>query len=310
MNTNVYTSYRALIESTVVPHTQFADTSDALEELFLESMTPSKPEGLSLIGPPGVGKTASLADFANKHLRYETPEATIVPVLSFALPANATTKNIYQAALYALRGTLDSGADGTLFFQLIALLKNCGVKTVVIDEAQHLVMHGKEKTLKRAAAGLKTIMDKAKVNMVLTGTPAAQDLLNGSDELARRFSTNIILREWEPDDNDDINDVAGVMKKLLMTPGLNVEFDDLMNAAFVSRLIYGSGGRIAYISKLFAGVVKLAKEDNRNIITQSDFEKVFVKKVWYSSRPKTNPFSEKFEMRKLDRPTEPFWTRS
>jgi DNA transposition AAA+ family ATPase len=307
MTTETYTSYRALIENTIVPHAQFKEAMSALDELYFESLTLSKPYGTGIVGGPGTGKTIAIEQFVSKYPQYELSDQTIIPVLHFSLPANATAKNIIQAALHAMNNRFEKGTDGSLYYQLVHLLSKCQVKTIVIDEAQHLVMHGKSPTLQKAAATLKRIMDGAKVNMVLIGTPLLENLLYGSDELSRRFSTSITMNEWEPDNSDDINEVAGVLKKFLSTPGLDLVFEDLITPEFALRLIYGCGGRISYMSKLVAGVVKLAKEDARKAVTRSDFEKVFVKSIWSKAKPRTNPFSKSFVMRKLNGPTEPFW---
>lgn len=298
---------QAAIMRTCIPHPPFQRTIDRFDQIFKAASENGLSDGFLLMGPSGVGKTQVCKSFYAKHLPYQEPERTVIPVLSFTMPANPLGKALYQKALSEFGADYTMGTESTLELRLIKLLKTCKVKVLVVDEAQHLIDRGGKKMHEKSADNLKNLMTEAGIAIILVGTDRVQELLKVNEQLRRRFSSQIQLKPWGPVAEVDINQVAGVLQALLANPAIELDHQHLIEFKFAKCLAYGSGGRISYIVKLVCWAVKSAYDRKSKILEMHDFERAFESAVWSSVAPKDNPFSKLFLRRQLTQYGEPFW---
>jgi len=259
MPTSQNQSIRSIISKTPVLHSQFKEAIGELNKLFNAKVEDDYVDGLCITGETGVGKTYIKDQFLKQHMRYNTEDRTIIPVLSFDMPTGGQVKGFSQAGLAAMDSRYLVGTETALSQRFAGLLKACGTQMVIVDEAQHFVQRNGRKSQERAADTLKTLMNEAKVCVVLIGTDPLRDLMSVNEQLRRRFSTKIKLREWSPYDEADLGEVARIFKTFMQDSRIDLNYQDLMNAAFVKRLVYGCGGRICFIAKLLIEACTLAK---------------------------------------------------
>jgi|GEM_PF-6834750 len=300
-------STRRRILDSVVHHAQYVKAIELFEQVLEARVSDDYVQGNSVIAPSGSGKTTIAQEFLSNHRPYDGEDRTIIPVLSFSMPTACTGKGVYQAALSAMGYLHLSGTEAHLGEILINMLVACGVKVIVIDEAQHLLHIKSAQKQSQSGDCLKALMNEARVSIILMGTSRLRELMNTNEELRSRFSKKVKIQDWKPGVEEDINEVAGVVAKLLKDSMTTLEYQELLDPAFVSRIIYACGGRIGNLQKLLIHVLSLAETKGVRKIKSEHFEEAFRISVWDEADPKTNPFHKKFEFNLLNEPHQPFW---
>lgn len=126
------------------PHVQRILTS--LDRIYNYHCINEEADHIMLVGESGVGKSTLLTMYASKHPRIEHEEFTEVPVLYAALGPTPTPKTLAHTLLKALGDQKwHMGREVELSARLVFLIKQCHVRLVIIDEANHLIDRGGRK---------------------------------------------------------------------------------------------------------------------------------------------------------------------
>lgn len=107
-------------------------------ELMATDWSGSEPEHLVVFGETGVGKSTALERILRKHPKTEHATFTEFPVLYVEVPARCTIARLCSVLLQALGSPFwNKGKDEERQDALIALMKKCKVRLVIIDEINH-----------------------------------------------------------------------------------------------------------------------------------------------------------------------------
>jgi hypothetical protein len=129
-------------------------------------------EHIMLLGESGVGKSTLLVMYAKNYPAIEHEELTEVPVLYVVLGPSPTPKTLAHTLLKALGDPKwNVGREVELTARLVFLIWQCRVRLVIIDEANHLIDRGGEKTLHTSADWIKRLVDATRASCVLAGIP-------------------------------------------------------------------------------------------------------------------------------------------
>jgi hypothetical protein len=158
-----------------------------------------------LIGDPGSGKTSLLRRFAQTHPMYQEPERDVYPVLFVEVPASRSRGALARAILRALGVQVPHRADvSSLTARAVEHLMKQGVRVLLLDEAQHLVIPEKRQLNYEAADWVKGLANKGVCAIVLAGVPDAWEAYLYNGQLRRRSFGNrrlstfrlTVPREW------------------------------------------------------------------------------------------------------------------
>lgn len=156
----------------------FAMTSTA-REIWIATSYAHANNDISLIyGEAGLGKSASLKEYAKEHIGVIYIETR---------SCDQSTKGICERILKAI-GKKRTGTDRVLIDTIMDSLKDSG-KLLIIDEAQHLSL--------KAIEALRALNDEGNIGIVLSGNPTIYDRMYGRGEahFAQLFSRIGIRRE-------------------------------------------------------------------------------------------------------------------
>ncbi|MDT5061707.1 MAG: hypothetical protein QOH63_2166 [Acidobacteriota bacterium] len=214
------------------------------------SKASAEPQCLFVTGLQGVGKTTMYERYERMHLRAETEDGTIVPVLSSAIPVPATVKSLSTTLLEHIG---DPAAErGTIInqtFRLKKLIKACGVELIILDEFQHVIDRDSTKVLLTVSDWLKTLLNETKVPIILIGMPSSVVILDANPQLRRRFTARQSLEPfgWKTEGHED------EFRKLLKMIDSRLPLRQRSNLADVNtayRFYCATGGFISSIMKL------------------------------------------------------------
>ena len=248
-----------------------------------------------LLGESGVGKSTLLTRYVEKHPRIVHEELTEVPVLFAELDQSPTPKRMVGTLLEALGDPKwDVGKEDKLTARLVFLIKRCRVRLVILDEANHLVDRGGEKTLHNSGDWIK-----------LAGLPRTKRLFATNDQVRGRFREIISIDQFsvanksaEHEFRSTLNVFKGYLREL---PTI-----DLSGVAITRQFAFATDGRLREIQNLLARAVELAYELPDPRLTVTVLAEAFRTVIYPGSPDKRNPFHKAFNEMPLVKSDEPF----
>lgn len=261
--------------------------------------------GLLLVGQSGAGKTTLIEHYRDNFPTIHHPEQTIVPVLVVQTPAMPTVKNLAEAILHALCDPdVNKGSTEEKTRRIFKLLMACNVELLIIDEFQHFCDTRRRSAANQVADWLKSVLNVARIPVVVVGLPRAETVIHSNEQLARRFSSAIDLRPFNYHTNEGKLEFRGLLKAIHSY--IPIQCIDLHEANLALRFFVATNGLIDYIAKIVDEAVQLAGRNKIPCIDWSVLAQAFEEAVWRNVPPKLNPFNPDAELRQLNKAGEPF----
>lgn len=300
-----YTATQRRVREFFGTFSHVSDIYGHLNRILAQGGRDVDPECLALLGDTGVGKTKLLKRFVQDHPRVISENGTTVPVFYVEVPAKCTIKSIAGHMLRLLGSPFaDKGDEPERTFQLVTLLKNCGVKLIILDEVNHLTDRGSRKTHYHVGDWIKQVISASGVPMVLSGTERIELLLETNEQLGSRFSERIYLAplSLERASQTQITSILRTYRSLL---GDMAGWD--FTAEPDSRLmVLATGARLRSVSRLLCAAIRIAERQKATKITQSILGSAFIESIFPKATPKRNPFHASFSGMALIESGEPF----
>jgi len=148
---------------------------------------------MCIVGEAGVGKSMICEKYANMFPSYDIDveqrlSKTIKPVLLARVPAKASDATLATSLLAALGDPAYSqGTSTNKTFRLKALLKECGVELIIIDEVQHIYDRDSQKIIQVASNWIKDLIVETRIPTILTGLPDLITVVERNEQLNSRF---------------------------------------------------------------------------------------------------------------------------
>lgn len=265
-----------------------------------------EPESIAVIGDTGTGKSTLLKRYERSHPRVEHEELTEISVLYAEVPSRCTVKKLATILLRALGSKWSEvGDEESRTHQLVVLLKNCKVRLVILDEVNHLVDRGKERSHYAVADWIKQLISASRISFVLSGTPKVRTLLETNEQLNNRFGEVFQLKPFSASATAE-NSIAKAMTAFKKILG-NFPTIPLSDPENLRLFAFATGGRLRSICKLLVRSVELACAEEKPKIDLVILAKAF-SEVIYRDAPETrNPFLTKFDGTPLTKSGEPFF---
>lgn len=251
----------------------------------------SEPTCMMVYGASGVGKTTIIKKYLNQNRRDSEVGGDIIPVLHIELPDNAKPVDAARELLVEMGDPLALYETdlARLTKKLIDLIPIVGVKSIIIDEFQHLVEERSNRVLTQVGNWLKRILNKTKCPIVLFGMPYSKVVLQANSQLHGRFSIQFELRPFSYQGG------KGVFKTFLEYLDKALPFEKqagLANESLQKKLYAFSQGNMRSLRNLIYQASIEAIDNQHAAITEEDF--VFASKLTSGDKPITwkNPFDE------------------
>lgn len=286
-----------LIENTLVPHSAFIEASNRLEQCFNFSEGALEPICIAVVGESRTGKSRALEECLSNHSPIRLETGLSVPIIKVKTPSKPTVKSLAELMLRALKDPLfNVGTENAKTIRLQVLMKQAGVRMVMIDEFQHFYDKGSHKIMHHVADWLKILVDDCRVALVVAGLPSCTAVIDQNEQLSGRFLSPIFMPrfDWEVDDHrEEFLGILGAFQE-----SISAEFDipSLDSSEMAFRCYTGTGGLIGYLTKFLRQVVWNAISKNRKTILIEDIAIAHTQSVWSFEKILNiaSPFSREF----------------
>ena len=276
-----------------------------LVDIHTENRRTGTNQGLLIMGPSGVGKSALVKKYVSAVNAERAIEMERLPILYLDMPSAPTKKNLGAALLRALKdpyANMNSESAEAKFSRVVTLLENLRVELVILDEAQHLVDY-KRSDAYEAGDWIKSLLNTSKVSVVLIGMTRLEGLKRANDQFRRRFSASYTLVPFRPDE-EFWPEFAGVIKA--MQKMLSVESVNLVSDEMIQRLYFASFGILDYLVKVLERDVRLVQSGQFEGVNLAALDAAFKDEVWQSAPRNRSPFNAEFDFRPLIDVGEPY----
>jgi hypothetical protein len=183
----------------------------------------------------------------------------------------------------------DRGTTGSITGRLCILIKECKVELIIMDEFQDLIDKDTERVFRSCADWIKHILNKTGVPMVLMGLPKSADILNGNDQLKRRFSTRLALTAfgWSTEvQQKEFTNFLILLEKSLLFPSPSKLYSGYMPF----RLFCATRGVIANMKNLISKAAEMGFERGSDCITLDLLALAYDEELANDGGGEINPF--------------------
>lgn len=305
MNMEIAFEKTRVFESKTVLHPRYVHALARLDECYLLTAETRKTRSIMVVGESGAGKSTLMNAFVEKYPRKETRNQTMIPVLVASVPSSPTKGAMADSILTKFGDIYVRGSVQDKRARILLLMKQCGVRCLVLDEFQHFIERGGTKTHAAVADWIKEVMNEAGVSVIAFGLQNGLLMLRSNSQMRRRFSSSINLQPWSLDTDEDRLEFRRLVKAFEKAMELP-EQSNLYGEEIATRIYYACDGKIGYLVKLLSRALYLAVKNGHQRIEIDHLSQAFIDEVWGSASSKENPFSADFTCRRLNRLGEPF----
>ena len=215
----------------------------------MNPVTPD-PECIALLGRFRTGKTTIVDSFWQQHPRLVGAERTHVPVLKAVVPAKASMNNMLTCLLASLGDPLAGrGSMGVKIHRLQRFIVDCGVRMVILDEANHFVDRDSERVLHDVSNTMKNLAKTYNVACVLVGLPYTEEVLKVNEQFGSLFGDPHILEpfQWQEEDPQTVTEFRLFLQQVEQQLPL-ASRSCLATKEMAWRCFVATQGKVGYLS--------------------------------------------------------------
>ncbi|TCG07187.1 hypothetical protein BZM27_21090 [Paraburkholderia steynii] len=288
------------IDTSIIKHGDLELAVKGLKDCVLWSRSSAEPTCAVLTGIGGAGKTTLAKAFVNAFPRvqrnYGDRTVDIVPAYYAEIPASATPKSTASSLAEGIGDPKPTrGSTNDLTKRFVKLLETCETEAIFLDEFHHLRLKGPTFG-NNVCKWIKSLVDSAKTMICLVGTPDCLALLEGDEQLARRFAHRFTLGRLAAGDEK----AGGALDAYLIAYfeeckikiGI-LEVPDLENYVNVWRMYLATQGLPGFIRLLAKDGILVALCSGRESLAMEDLAEAFETGITSSvalTLPGVNPF--------------------
>ena len=277
------------VDRTIVLFPAAVQALTSLDRLFQLGTEFNMPQGMRLVGPSGVGKTASF-----EYFRASLPNSALfaqgMAAISVRVQNKPRTSHLVQAILNAIRYPFNSGSARQLYMRrslLFDALKNYKTRLIWLDEAQHLLYQRRSEMSNEwendATEFLRELVDECKLSLVLAGTSELDNLPEVAPHLSSRVSGRESMDNFIADANW-VGFVRGFVKQCQ-----SFDLTCMNDVQMAMRLHMASEGNLRAFKRLVTEAVLIAYDSNDRQVDRKALQRGF-QGVFGAGAVRGNPF--------------------
>lgn len=249
-----------------------------------------------ILGESGTGKSKLLEHLASMFPERRVVEGVIRPIVMVEMPHHTTPVSILQAILHRLGDPRpDRGNRDEKMRRVGILLKEQGVRLLLLDDFQHLVDKGQDVVLYESAECLKEILITKGVGIVAAGLEDARKVVLSDEQLIRRSPKPILVPRYDWKDDSSQDELVGLLAEMQHRMSA-FDLPLLDHPDMALRMYLASGGLLGYIADILAQATWDALDHKLRKITMKDLAKARDLVLFDDPTPGGNPFSSKYRL--------------
>jgi len=290
---------RAVIETTLVPHTAFLNAKTRIEQCFFYGKSSPEPICIAIIGESRTGKSRLVEEVSEPWKKTRSKEGLYVPALRVKTPSKPTVKGLVTHMLkYMEDPNYDKGTEILKSIRLGTLMRNAGCQMIILDEFQHFYDRRRNTISEEVADWLKIFVEEAKVSLVVAGLPNCKAVIDQNEQLSGRFVEPIKMPRFSWADDQSRDEFIGILDAFSQSMSNYFSIPDLADEDMAFRVYCATGGLVGYVSKLLRQAVWDACDEERTNITLEALEEAHRKSLWkeWAIAGVSSPFSRVFAL--------------
>lgn len=242
---------RRAIEACELRHPKFQALASHLGRRIEDAKAGFDPRIEYVIGPSRVGKTALIKHFRRLHSETKVDGRRHVPVLFASVMPGTSWLMLPHGVIKALGVPQPraSTKSGTVTSYLRDQLRQAGTRSILFEEASHLVDQGSRVPPRAAGDWFKDLSDESNVTLIMFGVPRLERLFRSNEQLEGRASAPLQFRPYDSRVDSEYEAFAvcvDAYAKIFDKHGFRIDFPlpDLVGECYLL-----SGGRVGILSK-------------------------------------------------------------
>lgn len=258
----------------------------------LNPLTPD-PECVAVLGRFRTGKTTLIDSFCSHYPRLVGEETTHVPVLKVVVPAKASMGNMLTSLLVALGDPLaDRGSLGVKYHRLERFLADCGVRMLIVDEANHFVDRDSQRVLHDVSNTLKNLVKTHNLACVLVGLPYTEEVLRVNEQFGSLFGDAQLLEpfQWNEAQPETVKEFRTFLYQVEQQLPLETR-TCLVSKEMAWRCFVATQGKVGYLMRLLRRAAEDVVRRGSLGLTQELLYEAFAATLAGKRRGVPNPFA-------------------
>jgi len=259
--------------STTILHPAYEKSIKKILHSIYVSNIRGEASSTILLGDPGTGKTTLCEHLVNIigtpiSVSDEHGEYLNIPALFCSIPADCASKRLAMEILKGLCSTDGVHRNTVLVHRILTRLTTCKTKVIILDELQHLLSKGAEKTLENLCNWVKDLINTSHLPIILVGTPNCERIVDAHPQLARRYPFRARLKNLEL--NSEFQTVLTVLIGEMIRIG-ELQAEIFITDKATTKIFYAfSGGNFGALCVLLREIFQCALERSKNTLTRDD----------------------------------------
>lgn len=259
------------------------------------SQIAGEPQCMSLEGRTGAGKSTLVKTYANHFPAIETSTGRRTPVLYLEVPSPVGIKDLASAALKRLGDpACERGTRAALTMRLIALILECGVELVILDDFHHLIDKETNHILAQVSDWLKYLIKETGVPFLVVGIEGhVEVILQANPQLSRLFAARESLQPfvWDPGQPATCQEFSRFVEyaERAMERSLT---KDLPRLELLSRIHRATEGVVGNVMNLIRVASEFADQQGQPTIELAMLSLAYAKRLQKHLNNQPNPFTD------------------
>jgi len=172
--------------------------------------------------------------------------------------------------------------------RLVKMLRDQGVKLIVLDDLQHVVDRTSDRVIFDASEAIKEILIDCPVSVLCAGLADAERVVGSNEQLTRRHMSTVYLPRFDWQCKKSKHSFIGVLKAFESSLK-GYDLPELLNESVALRFYLATGGIMDFVFKLFLFAAQIALEKKLSAIGPGVFAEAW-KMAFLHSAKFENPF--------------------
>lgn len=277
-------------------HIEYPGTHTArakIDDLRIHGRTDAREARCAILfGPTGAGKSRCIeayVEIANREAR--KAGARIDPVKKIELPTKCTSKTLNELLLRDLgsaMGTRETTAMSTI--RAANGIIEQGWELIILDEAQHLIVHNTPSAAFEASDHCKQLLNAAGCPILFVGLQNVEEILHSNMQLKRRSAPAIVLAAFDFEVPEERNTFRQILQKFDEALPFDVPAA-LDTLELAKRVHFATGGVIGEVSRLLLDASLIGIQRSARTLDLNHLSEAFEGYRLTGDSRKLNPFT-------------------